>query len=46
VGSYPELSNPEYQVKVTLESRDRAYLEQALTVLLDRLPAGAVVKIT
>ena len=46
VGSYPELSNPEYQVKVTLESRDRGYLEQALTDLLARLPADAVVKVT
>jgi molybdenum cofactor synthesis domain-containing protein len=46
VGSYPELSNPEYQVKVTLESRDHGYLEQALTELLARLPADAVVKVT
>ena len=30
LGSYPEFSNPEYKVKVTLESRDRGYLEQAL----------------
>lgn len=46
VGSYPELSNPEYQVKVTLESRDRAYLEQALADFVGRLPGGAVVKVT
>ena len=46
VGSYPELSNPEYQVKVTLESRDRAYLEQALADFLGRLPGEAVVKVT
>ena len=46
LGSYPELSNPEYQVKVTLESRDRGYVEQALTDLLARLPADAVVKVT
>jgi len=46
VGSYPELSNPEYQVKVTLESRDRGYLEQALADLLGRLPGDAVVKVT
>jgi molybdenum cofactor synthesis domain-containing protein len=46
IGSYPELSNPEYQVKVTLESRDRAYLEQALTEFLDELPQHAVVKVT
>ena len=46
LGSYPEFSNPEYQVKVTLESRDRAYLEQALTDFLARLPADVVVKVT
>ena len=46
LGSYPEFSNPEYQVKVTLESRDRGYLEQALGEFLARLPADAVVKVT
>jgi molybdenum cofactor synthesis domain-containing protein len=46
VGSYPEFSNPEYQVKVTLESRDRGYLEQALGDFLARLPADAVVKVS
>jgi molybdenum cofactor synthesis domain-containing protein len=46
LGSYPEFSNPEYRVKLTLESRDRAYLEEALTALLKRLPDGSVVKIT
>jgi molybdenum cofactor synthesis domain-containing protein len=46
LGSYPEFSNPEYRVKVTLESKDHAYLEQALAALLARLPGGAVVKVT
>jgi FAD synthetase len=46
LGSYPEFSNPEYQVKVTLESRDRGYLEQALTDFLARLPADVVVKVS
>jgi molybdenum cofactor synthesis domain-containing protein len=46
LGSYPEFSNPEYQVKVTLESRDRGYLEQALGDFLARLPTDAVVKVT
>ncbi len=45
LGSYPEFSNPEYKVKVTLESRDQGYLEQALAELLRRLPAGALVKV-
>jgi hypothetical protein len=33
-------------VKVTLESRDHGYLEQALAGFLARLPAEVVVKIT
>ena len=39
LGSYPEFSNPEYKVKVTLESRDRGYVEQALADFL-RAAAG------
>ena len=46
LGSYPEFSNPEYKVKVTLESRDRGYVEQALADFLACLPADAVVKVT
>jgi len=46
LGSYPEFSNPEYRVKVTLESRDASYLETALAVFLARLPADVVVKVT
>lgn len=45
LGSYPELANPDYKVKVTLESRDERYLEQALAEFLRQLPAGAVVRI-
>jgi len=46
LGSYPEFSNPEYKVKVTLESRDRGYVEGALAEFLRRLPADALVKVT
>jgi molybdopterin-biosynthesis enzyme MoeA-like protein len=46
LGSYPEFSNPEYRVKVTLESRDDTYLEAALAAFLERLPADTVVKVT
>jgi len=46
LGSYPEFSNPEYSVKVTLESRDREYLGRALDALLERLPAATLVKVT
>jgi molybdenum cofactor synthesis domain-containing protein len=45
LGSYPEFSNPEYKVKVTLESRDQAYLTQALEEFLIRLPRNAVVRV-
>jgi molybdenum cofactor synthesis domain-containing protein len=45
LGSYPEFANPEYKVRVTLESKDRAYLGQALDDLLRRLPREAVVRV-
>jgi molybdenum cofactor synthesis domain-containing protein len=45
LGSYPEFDNPEYRVKVTLESRDEAYLTRAMTAFLERLPADAVVRV-
>ena len=44
-GSYPEFSNPEYRVRVTLESTDRSYLEAALADLLGRVPAEGVVRV-
>jgi molybdenum cofactor synthesis domain-containing protein len=45
LGSYPEFSNPEYKVRVTLESKDRGYMERALGDFLERLPASAVVRV-
>jgi molybdenum cofactor synthesis domain-containing protein len=45
LGSYPEFANPDYKVKVTLESKDRAYLDSAVGSLLDRLPKEAVVRV-
>ena len=44
LGSYPKLNNPEYRVKLTLESKDRDYLERAFRDLLELLPKDAVVK--
>jgi molybdenum cofactor synthesis domain-containing protein len=44
-GSYPELGNPEYKVRVTLESKEPEYLEAALRDLLARLPADAVTRV-
>jgi FAD synthetase len=45
-GSYPEFSNPDYRVRVTLESKEPDYLERALRDLLGRLPPDAVVRIS
>jgi molybdenum cofactor synthesis domain-containing protein len=46
LGSYPEFANPEYRVKVTLESRNGTYLDAALERFLAGLPLDAVVKVT
>ena len=45
LGSYPEFSNTEYKVKVTLESKDKAYLDGAVEDLLRRLPTDTVVRV-
>jgi molybdenum cofactor synthesis domain-containing protein len=45
LGSYPEFSNPEYKVKVTLESKDRSLMERAVEELLAALPPGALVRV-
>ena len=42
LGSYPEVANPHYRVKLTLESKDLAYLEHACARLLALLPADAI----
>lgn len=44
-GSYPTFSDAEYRVRVTLESKEPDYLEAALSDLLGRLPADAVVRV-
>jgi molybdenum cofactor synthesis domain-containing protein len=38
LGSYPEVKNPAYRVKLTLESKDPTYLSQAYERLLALLP--------
>jgi len=45
LGSYPRIRETEYQVLLTLESRDAAYVMRALEALLARLPADAVLKV-
>lgn len=44
LGSYPEVRNPDYRVKLTLESKDVAYLARAYDRLLNLLPAEAIYK--
>jgi molybdenum cofactor synthesis domain-containing protein len=45
LGSYPELNHPDYRVKLTLESKDPAYLDKALKLLVSLLPASAVARV-
>jgi len=45
LGSYPVLDLPDYKVKVTLESKDSKYLDQALQAFVAALPADAVHRI-
>jgi hypothetical protein len=44
LGSYPKINDPEYMVKITLESKDGDYVERALAHLLRVLPEGSVVR--
>jgi molybdopterin-biosynthesis enzyme MoeA-like protein len=45
LGSYPEVANPRYRVKLTLESKDPAYLESAYTRLLALFPADSILQV-
>lgn len=45
LGSYPVLDLAEYKVKVTLESKDAAYLERALQTFVASLPQDGVQRI-
>ena len=42
LGSYPEVNNPDYRVKLTLESKDASYLERACTRLLALFPSDYI----
>jgi FAD synthetase len=44
LGSYPEVHNPAYRVKLTLESKDSTYLARAYKRLLALLPADYIHK--
>ena len=45
LGSYPELNHPDYRVRLTLESKDPAYLDKAFRRLLSLLPASSIAKV-
>ncbi|HXD90846.1 MAG TPA: competence/damage-inducible protein A [Candidatus Binataceae bacterium] len=44
LGSYPRIGDPEYRVKLTLESKERDYLERAFNRLIELLPRDVVVR--
>ena len=44
LGSYPRIGDPEYRVKLTLESKNPEYLERAFRHLMGLLPSEVVVK--
>jgi FAD synthetase len=44
LGSYPKIGDPEYMVKLTMESKDGHYVQRAFDRLLHLLPAGSVVR--
>jgi FAD synthetase len=45
LGSYPRIGEESFHVMLTLESRDAGYVQRALDVLLERLPAQVVFKV-
>jgi FAD synthetase len=44
LGSYPKLGDPDYAVKLTLESKDPEYVQAALEHLLGLLPRDCIVR--
>ncbi len=44
LGSYPKLADPDYRVRVTLESKDREYVERAFDHLMQQLPPELIVR--
>jgi len=44
LGSYPKYGDADYRVRITLESKDRDYVERALEHLLALLPPGWVLR--
>ncbi|MGH7923639.1 MAG: competence/damage-inducible protein A [Candidatus Binatus sp.] len=44
LGSYPRIGDPDFRVKLTLESKNADYLERAFRHLIELLPSEAVVR--
>jgi len=45
LGSYPKIGNPDHRTMLTLESRDRDYVERAVVSLTARIPSEHLVRI-
>lgn len=45
LGSYPEMNNSAYRVKVTVESKDSQYLESAFQSFISVFPADSILKV-
>ena len=45
LGSYPKIGNEDYRTLLTLESRDRDYVERAVDSLVARIPDEALVRV-
>lgn len=45
LGSYPRVGNEDYRTLLTLESRDRDYVDRAVSSLVGRIPAADLVRV-
>jgi FAD synthetase len=45
LGSYPSLNNPVYKVKLTLESKDQEFLDQARRCLIEKLASRSIIPV-
>jgi hypothetical protein len=44
LGSYPKLGDPGYRVRVTLESKDKEYVDRAFEHLIGQLAPETIVR--
>ncbi len=45
LGSYPRVADEDYRTMLTLESRDRVYVEAAVAALVAKIPASELVRV-